>query len=75
MREAGLATKSLLKVKVQVQSLPRRRTCGIPLHYLLHAPQLRIRTTAKSIAVRKLQSPKKLHGGLRGEKRGLRLKS
>ena len=36
------------------------------------APQFRFRNSAKSIAVRKSQSQKKLHGGLRGEKRGWR---
>jgi len=51
----GVASKSLLKVKVQVQSLPRRITCSIPLHASNSAPLPQLR---KSIALRKLHSPK-----------------
>ena len=42
--------------------IPRRKYCS--------ATQLRIRSTAKSIAACRMHLQKKLHGGLRGEKRG-----
>ena len=74
---AGFASTSLLKVKVQVQSPPRRRTCGVTLHALhcsatQNAPllQLRIRSSAKSIAACRMHLQKKLHGVLRGDMRG-----
>ena len=57
----GLALKSLLKVRL------RCKAC--------HASQLRIRSSAKSIAACKCTYRKKLRGGLRGAKWGWRLKA
>ena len=64
----GLVAKSLLKVRAQVQSRPRQRTCGIrsTICSTPPTPLLRYRISAKSIAPCKLQSPKNCAGGLRG---------